>query len=66
MLKNFYLFRHGETEMNAVKVFQGSLLNGPLTERGRQQAEELREAIKNDNILEYRKNFLEQYNKENI
>lgn len=45
MLKNFYLFRHGETEMNAVKVFQGSLLNGPLTERGRQQAEELREAM---------------------
>ena len=25
--------------------------------------EELREAIKNDNILEYRKNFLERYEK---
>ncbi|KAJ1823015.1 hypothetical protein LPJ56_000365 [Coemansia sp. RSA 2599] len=33
-----YLARHGETDANANGVMQGSLINLPLNERGRQQA----------------------------
>ena len=41
MKKTFYVFRHGETELNAKKVWQGTYSNPDLNERGREQAAEL-------------------------
>ena len=41
MNKIFYVFRHGETELNVKKVWQGTHANPNLNERGREQATEL-------------------------
>lgn len=40
-LKNFYLFRHGQTEMNFQKRWQGAGFDEPLNDVGEQQAREL-------------------------
>ena len=47
MKKVFYIFRHGETELNAKKVWQGTSANPNLNGRGREQAAELGQKIKN-------------------
>ena len=41
MKKNFYVFRHGQTENNANNIWQGAQLNPPLNEVGKAQAQEL-------------------------
>lgn len=41
MTKRFYVFRHGETEMNRLRKWQGRGIDLPLNENGRMQAEEL-------------------------
>ena len=41
MKKIFYVFRHGETELNVKKVWQGTHSNPNLNDRGREQAAEL-------------------------
>jgi len=43
------LVRHGETDENAAKVSQGHL-NTPLTEKGRKQAKEVAEKLKDEKI----------------
>ena len=50
MKKVFYIFRHGETELNAKKVLQGTSANPNLNSRGREQAAELGQKIKNYGI----------------
>ena len=40
-----YIARHGQTELNQKKVLQGNI-DSPLTERGVQGAEQLRDALK--------------------
>ncbi|MCL1849559.1 MAG: histidine phosphatase family protein [Clostridiales bacterium] len=44
MTKRFYLIRHGETDWNALRKFQGQS-EVPLNENGRKQAEELALAL---------------------
>ena len=39
--KTFFVFRHGETELNAKQVWQGTTANPDLNEKGKKQAEEL-------------------------
>ena len=41
MKKTFYVFRHGETELNAKKIWQGTSADPDLNERGIIQASEL-------------------------
>ncbi len=41
MRKNFYVFRHGQTDMNANNIWQGAQINVTLNETGKQQALEL-------------------------
>ena len=41
MAKDFYIFRHGETELNRRRRWQGSGTDYDLTEDGVSQAEEL-------------------------
>lgn len=50
MIKHFYLFRHGETDLNAEKRFQGQSCNIGLNEGGRQQAAAFADTLKNKNI----------------
>jgi len=38
MIKYFYCFRHGKTDYNAKGLLQGSEIDAPLNEEGRQQA----------------------------
>ncbi len=45
-MKKFILFRHGETDLNAQKIFQGSGVNADLNENGCKQAKELKEVLK--------------------
>ena len=45
MRKEFYVFRHGETELNRQKRWQGSGMDYELNESGRQQAEELAQKL---------------------
>ncbi len=45
-MKKFILFRHGETDLNAKKIFQGCGVDADLNENGRQQALELKEVLK--------------------
>ncbi|KAI9329723.1 phosphoglycerate mutase [Obelidium mucronatum] len=40
-LKRVYLIRHGETDANATGIMQGSGVNLPLSDKGRQQASAL-------------------------
>ena len=44
--KHFYMIRHGETEANAARLMAGSL-DSPLTPKGRDQAREARDIVKN-------------------
>ncbi len=46
MKKIFYLFRHGQTDMNAAKRWQGAGVDFPLNEEGRRQAGALAETMK--------------------
>ena len=50
MKKIFYIFRHGETELNAKKVWQGTSANPDLNSRGREQAAELGKKIQSYGI----------------
>ncbi|MDO4542441.1 MAG: histidine phosphatase family protein, partial [Bacillota bacterium] len=43
-MKNLYLVRHGETELNKTKVYYGST-DCPLTEKGRSQSQGLSEVF---------------------
>lgn len=45
-MKKFILFRHGETDLNAKKIFQGCGVDADLNENGRQQTLELKEVLK--------------------
>lgn len=45
-MKEFYVFRHGETEMNRLRKWQGRGIDLPLNENGRRQASELAERLK--------------------
>ena len=45
MKKDFYLFRHGQTDMNAAGRWQGRGIDLPLNETGREQARELAAAL---------------------
>lgn len=47
MKKNFYLFRHGETEFNRLKLRQGQGVNVRLNGTGKKQAEELAKSAEN-------------------
>ena len=40
-MKSFYVFRHGQTDLNLQERLQGSGMDVPLNETGRQQAETL-------------------------
>ena len=48
MRKDFYVFRHGETELNRQKRWQGSGMDYDLNETGIKQAEELLEKLASD------------------
>ena len=50
MKKHLYVVRHGETELNKQGICQGQKCNVGLNEKGREQAEILREMLKNKNI----------------
>ena len=45
MEKNFYLFRHGETEFNRLQLVQGRKVNVCLNKTGREQAKMLAESL---------------------
>lgn len=47
MRKDFYIFRHGETELNRQNRWQGSGMNYDLTELGKQQADDLAAKLAN-------------------
>lgn len=49
-MKKFYVFRHGETELNRQKRWQGSGMDYDLTAVGVKQAEELAEKLKGNDI----------------
>lgn len=46
MTAEFYIFRHGETEMNRLRRWQGRGIDLPLNGNGRAQAKELAETLK--------------------
>lgn len=50
MKKDFYIFRHGETLMNALGRFQGQSIDASLNENGIKQAEELAEKLQNTGL----------------
>lgn len=50
MKKTFFVFRHGETELNAKQIWQGTSANPDLNERGKEQASELGKKLKNYGI----------------
>ena len=47
MQKIFYIFRHGETDYNLAKRWQGCSIDAPLNQTGIEQAELLAEKMKN-------------------
>jgi uncharacterized phosphatase len=49
-LKTIYFVRHGESEANIQNIRSGSGNDIPLTQKGREQAGEAGEALKNKNI----------------
>lgn len=49
-LTTFYIVRHGESEANVQKIFQGQKINTPLTEKGQSQAKKLAEELENVQI----------------
>lgn len=50
MIKHFYIFRHGETELNAAKRFQGQSCDLGLNAAGIAQAQDFAEGLKDKNI----------------
>lgn len=50
MRKDFYIFRHGETDYNKFKRWQGCGIDSPLNENGVQQAQNLVEKLVGKNI----------------
>lgn len=50
MMKHFYLFRHGETDLNAAGRFQGQSCNIGLNSTGRRQAEDIVCHLQDKNI----------------
>lgn len=46
MKKEVYLFRHGQTDKNAVRVWQGSRIDEPLNAEGQKQAEYLGKSVR--------------------
>lgn len=50
MRQNFYIFRHGETDLNKQKRWQGSGMNYDLNETGVKQAAELLEKLRDKNL----------------
>ncbi len=46
----FYFIRHGESEANAQKKFQGWSIDSALTEKGMQESKEIKEKMKNKKI----------------
>ena len=50
MKKDFYIFRHGETPMNALGRFQGRSIDAGLNETGIKQAEDLAERLQNTGL----------------
>ncbi len=47
---NFYVFRHGQTDMNVAQLWQGSQSDCLLNEVGKKQAEELGKKVRNNLI----------------
>ena len=45
MKKSFYLFRHGQTDMNLARRWQGRLIDAPLNPTGIRQAEALADTL---------------------
>lgn len=50
MIKHFYIFRHGETDMNTAKRFQGQSCDLGLNDSGIAQAEDFAEDLADKNI----------------
>lgn len=50
MRKDFYIFRHGETDYNKVKRWQGCGIDAELNENGMRQAEQLIEKLADKNL----------------
>lgn len=50
MNKIFYIFRHGQTDLNAGRIWQGSGMDYPLNETGWKQAEILLEKLKDKKL----------------
>ena len=50
MKRNFYFFRHGQTNENAAGAIEATGIDAYLTKEGVQQAEELASFLKNKNI----------------
>ena len=50
MKKEFYVFRHGQTDMNLAGRWQGSGIDVPLNETGLQQARQLAEELRYSGI----------------
>lgn len=44
-MKNLYIFRHGQTDLNVKNVWQGSQINAELNETGINQAKALKEKL---------------------
>ena len=44
-MKNFYVFRHGQTDMNVLNIWQGSKTNNELNTTGKNQALELKKKL---------------------
>ena len=50
MIKHFHIFRHGQTDMNLKMIYQGSGVNSPLNNIGRQQARDIAQILKDKGI----------------
>ena len=44
-MTNFYVFRHGQTEMNVLNIWQGSQTNTELNTKGKRQATDLKQKL---------------------
>ncbi len=49
-MANLYLARHGETEYNVRKLYQGVLLEMPLTERGYRDGQHYKEVFRDEHL----------------
>lgn len=50
MKKDFYIFRHGETNLNKERRWQGQKFDVEINDKGKEQAKELAEKLKNHKI----------------